>query len=284
MTISWNGRKSCLRQVSSGNFGGMIVELILSFFLYGFFGWCAEVAFAAVRYRRFVNRGFLNGPICPIYGCGVISVVLLLYDYQNELWKLFLLSVFTATLLEWATGVILEKLFHHRWWDYSDIPFNVNGYICPPFSIAWGMACVIVVRYIFPFTLKLIGLMPKLFAMLILITLLTAFAADLYVTVHEIFRLNMKLEKMQEIAEELENVSLHLGENLSRGVLHAVKKKENLRQRAEEKYQEHFRSLSYSNKRLLQAFPAMQSLRHKRQLQMLKEYLEKKHSKKKGEK
>lgn len=258
--------------------------MILSFFLYGFFGWCAEVAFAAVRYHKFVNRGFLNGPICPIYGFGIISVVGMLYDYQSDLVKLYCLSVVVATVLEWITGIVLEKLFHHRWWDYSDMPFNIQGYICLPFSLIWGIACVIVVRCVFPFTLKLIDLMPKLLNMSILIAALAAFAADLYVTVHEIFRLNMKLEKMQEIAEELENVSLHLGENLSKGVLHAVKKKENLRQKAEEKYQEHFRSLSYSNKRLLQAFPAMQSLRHKRQLQMLKEYLEKKHSKKKGEK
>lgn len=259
---------------------GSMADVILSFFLYGFLGWCSEVAFAAVRYRKFVNRGFLNGPICPIYGFGVISVVLMLYDYQSNLIGLYCLSVVVATLLEWITGVVLERLFHHRWWDYSDMPFNIQGYICLPFSLLWGIACVLVVRFLFPLTQKIIWLLPEVIQIILIGIFLLVFLADLYVTVHEIFRLNMKLEKMQEITDELEAVSVHLGENLSKGVIHAVDRRKMLRHKVEERYQEHVKNLSYTNKRLLQAFPAIRSLRYKKQLQILKEYLDKKRAEK----
>lgn len=257
-----------------------MLEMILSFFIYGFLGWCSEVAFAAVRYRKFVNRGFLNGPICPIYGFGVVSVVGMLYDYQSNLVKLYCLSVIVATVLEWITGVVLEKLFHHRWWDYSDMPLNIQGYICLPFSLVWGLACVLVVRLLFPFTQNMIRLIPDMVNLLVLLIFLLVLIADIYVTVHEIFRLNMRLEKMQEITDELETVSVHLGENLSKGVIHAVDKRRSLKQKVEERYQEHIKNLSYTHKRLLRAFPAIQSLRYKKQLQIVKEYLDKKRTKK----
>ena len=116
----------------------MAYHTIWNFFFYGFVGWCAEVAFAAVRQGKFVNRGFLNGPICPIYGIGVSLIIALLNGYKENLVLLYLASAVLVTLLEWVTGFLLEKLFHHRWWDYSEMPFNIGGYVCPLFSMIWG--------------------------------------------------------------------------------------------------------------------------------------------------
>ena len=95
-------------------------DMLLSFFIYGFLGWCAEVAFAATQEKRFVNRGFLNGPICPIYGIGVTVVIIALEPYAGNLAVLYVVSALLVTALEWATGLLLEKIFHHKWWDYSD--------------------------------------------------------------------------------------------------------------------------------------------------------------------
>ena len=105
-------------------------EFAWIFLIYGFVGWCTEVIFAAVNSGKFVNRGFLNGPICPIYGFGILAVVRLLKPFGNNILLLFVGSVLITSGLEYITGFLLEKLFHQKWWDYSDVPFNIQGYIC----------------------------------------------------------------------------------------------------------------------------------------------------------
>lgn len=101
----------------------------LSFFVYGFLGWCTEVAYAAVKQGKFVNRGFLNGPICPVYGIGVGVVVQFLTPVENNLVLLYISSTILVTAIEGITGFLLEKIFHNKWWDYSDQPLNIGGYV-----------------------------------------------------------------------------------------------------------------------------------------------------------
>lgn len=252
-----------------------IYEIVTCFFIYAILGWCTEVIYAAFKERKFVNRGFLNGPICPIYGFGVLAVTLILRDYQDDLLLLFFMSLSVATLLEWATGFLLEKLFHHKWWDYSDMAFNIQGYICPLFSLIWGIACVFVVKLMHPFVQKLIHFIPEMVEKGILLLVLAGFAADLYVTIHEILKLNVRLRKMQEIADELTNLSEHLGENLSRNVITGMEKQENMKEKVEERYREYMADVSYTGRRLLEAFPKMESLHYRQQLQDIKQHLAK---------
>lgn len=252
-----------------------IYEIITCFFIYAILGWCAEVAFAAVKERKFINRGFLNGPICPIYGFGVLAVTVILNGYQDNLVLLFVMSLVVATALEWMTGFLLEKLFHHKWWDYSDMRWNIQGYICPLFSLLWGIACVFVVKLVHPFVMKLVHLMPKMVGELILLLVFLGFVADLYVTIHEILKLNVRLSRMQEIADELTNISEHLGENLSRNVINGVERQENIKEKVEERYRDYMEDISYTGKRLLEAFPKMESTRYRQQLRDVKQYLAK---------
>lgn len=112
---------------------------ILYFFVYGFLGWCTEVIFAAFKQHRFVNRGFLNGPICPIYGVGVTLVIACLEAFQSNLLLLYISSVILVTVLEGVTGWAMDKLFHNKWWDYSKLPFNIGGYVCLLFSLIWAL-------------------------------------------------------------------------------------------------------------------------------------------------
>ena len=133
---------------------------ILYFFVYGFLGWCTEVIFAAFKQHRFVNRGFLNGPICPIYGVGVTLVIACLEAFQSNLLLLYISSVILVTVLEGVTGWAMDKLFHNKWWDYSKLPFNIGGYVCLLFSLIWGVACVFIVYFVHPLIHHVLSLIP----------------------------------------------------------------------------------------------------------------------------
>lgn len=139
-------------------------QFLWIFFVYAFLGWCTEVSYAALRTGKFVNRGFLNGPVCPIYGCGVVVVLAGLEPLKGNFVLLFLGSVVLTSVLELATGFVLEKLFRQRWWDYSDKPFNLGGYICLEFSIMWGFACLFVVDILHPSIEFFIRLIPHTLA------------------------------------------------------------------------------------------------------------------------
>ena len=123
-------------------------------------GWCSEVVFAAVRERRFVNRGFLNGPLCPIYGSGVVAIDFFLRPFGSSLPVQLVAPC--CWVLSWSTrrGFLLEKLFHQKWWDYSDTPHNLHGYICLKFSVVWGLAGALIVRYVMPLAHRLFGQIP----------------------------------------------------------------------------------------------------------------------------
>lgn len=272
-----------------------LYEIILCFFIYGFLGWCTEVAFAAGKERRFVNRGFLNGPICPIYGVGVVAVVVLLEPYENNLFILYVASIIVVTALEWVTGFILEKLFHSKWWDYSNMPLNLNGYVCLLFSLIWGVACVAIVKWIHPFIFKGVKILPVWFGTILLVLLGIGMLADLYVTVTNILQMNRHLARMEEIAAELRKISDELGANISENVLEAIEKKEDiaedmqeyseeLKERAEE-LREKYRDIKFKNarsvRRILRAFPRMKSRKHSEAMDDLREYLKREYLKKK---
>ena len=104
-----------------------IYQLLWLFFIYAFLGWCTEVAYAALDTGKLVNRGFLNGPLCPIYGCGMAAVLTLLLPLQDNLLILFAGGMLLTTLIELVGGWALKTLFHTTWWDYSDKPFNLGG-------------------------------------------------------------------------------------------------------------------------------------------------------------
>ena len=137
-------------------------ELVWIFIIYAFIGWCTEVSYAALDRGIFVNRGFLNGPYCPIYGCGVVIVVAALTPLKDNLLILFAGSFLLTSILEYITGFILEKVFHNKWWDYSNKPFNLHGYVCLKFSIYWGLACTFIMDVIHPIIYKGITMIPHI--------------------------------------------------------------------------------------------------------------------------
>lgn len=202
----------------------MLYHILWIFFIYAFLGWCTEVSYAATKTGRFVNRGFLNGPWCPIYGFGVVIVLSFLEPLKNNLPLLFLGSVVLTSALEWLTGFLLEKLFAQRWWDYSNEPFNLGGYICLRFSLAWGFACVFVVKLLHPTVLLFIRLIPHLAGVVLLAVLGAVMAVDLAATVSTIAKLNRRLALIDELAGRIRSASNDFGEDLAERVLDAAEK------------------------------------------------------------
>lgn len=252
-------------------------QILWFFFLYGFLGWCTEVAFAAVAHGKFVNRGFLNGPICSIYGFGVLSVLLVLEPLKDNLLILFLGSVVFTSILEFITGWVLEKLFHDKWWDYSNRPLNIKGYICLEFSLAWGVACVFVVDVFHPLIVKLVNIIPTTFGWVLLGIFAVTWTVDHIITIIEVCKLPKRLRAIQAIEEALTAVSDGIGENIYKGAssakahgeeLHADMQEKNaahreelLRKREEllRKREELLGRRNYVHERINKAFPALRN-------------------------
>lgn len=195
-----------------------LYELLLIFFTYGFLGWCSEVAFATLKSGTFVNRGFLNGPICPIYGFGMVIVVVVLTPLTGNLPLLFLGSMILTTVLEYFTGWILEKLFHAKWWDYSERKFNLKGYICLEFSILWGLACVSIMRILHPIIMDFLHWIPHTVGLVILGICILAGIIDLAATVAAVRGLQKRLQTLTALAGEIHELSDDLGEGVSDAV------------------------------------------------------------------
>lgn len=263
-------------------------ELVWIFIIYAFIGWCTEVSFAAVDTGKFVNRGFLNGPYCPIYGCGVVIVVAVLTPIKESLFILFLGSMLLTTVLEFLTGFILEKVFHNKWWDYSDKPFNIMGYVCLKFSILWGLACTFIMKVLHPSIYKFITIIPRVLGIVLLSIIMTAFFIDLGVTVSTILKFNKRLKLMDEVAQKMHQLSDEIGENIYEGVTTVKEKSEEFQNSHEElltkilekkeyeeltkKYKELLSQKNFGFKRLMKAFPDMTSRDQNEILQKYKKY------------
>ncbi len=205
-------------------------QFLWIFFIYAFLGWCTEVSYAALNTGLFVNRGFLNGPVCPIYGFGIVIVLACLIPLKHNFFLLFLGSVVLTSALELTTGFVLEKLFHQRWWDYSDKPFHLGGYVCLQFSVLWGLACVFVVDILHPSIEFLIRIIPPTLGWALLVLFAAVMAVDLVATVRTIAKINRQLSQIDELAAKIKGASNEFGETLADKVLDAVEKGSDLKE------------------------------------------------------
>lgn len=265
---------------------------ILYFFVYGFLGWCTEVIFAAFKQHRFVNRGFLNGPICPIYGVGVTLVIACLEAFQSNLLLLYISSVILVTVLEGITGWAMDKLFHNKWWDYSKLPFNIGGYVCLLFSLIWGVACVFIVYFVHPLIHQVLSLIPHTAGIALIAILGIALLSDMIVTTSAIVKFNQYLERLKYITDELHAISNQIGSELYQNVMHVLDMQESSRQKLDDvklEVSEEIRmqivelktraqnlgeKIPKPARRLLKAFPKLESRNYKAQLELFRQKLE----------
>ncbi|WP_461225618.1 putative ABC transporter permease [Lacticaseibacillus suihuaensis] len=152
---------------------------ILYFFAYAFVGWVWESGFVSVQKRRWVNSGFLNGPWIPVYGFAMTAVLAAIAPFQNNIVALYLLSAIVITIIEYVTSWLMEALFHARWWDYSNVPLNLNGRVALPISAFWGLGMVVIVKYVHPLVSQVVGRVDTTYGMFASFLLIALFMFDL---------------------------------------------------------------------------------------------------------
>lgn len=214
--------------------GFSFYQLAMFFIIYSVMGWCLEVIYYTVETGKFVNRGFLNGPVCPIYGFGFTLVIILLTPIKSNLVILFVGSCLVTTALELVTGFALEKIFHAHWWDYSDEKFNFKGYICLKFSLLWGCACSFALLIIHTPVQSLVNRLPKTAGIVFICVCGTVYIADLAVTVLSICSITKELKVTRELSCEIHKLSDKIGAQLSDKTMNVLEKTEGSRAKLEE--------------------------------------------------
>ena len=176
---------------------GFSLYHILAFFLiYSCLGWCVEVVYAAATTGQLVNRGFLNGPVCPIYGFGMILVLFFLTPLEDDLLLLYLGGVILPSALELGGG-----------WDYTDKPFNIGGYVCLEFSLMWGLGAMVMVKVIHPTLAALVNIIPPLVGFVLMCLLYAVYAADVVATAIAASDLARELDALEKVADSMHAVS-----------------------------------------------------------------------------
>lgn len=176
-------------------------DYILVFFIYSFTGWILETIYASYLEGKFVNRGFLKSPFCPIYGFGslvIIQIFNLINGFHLEKATYFILgailSILVATIIEYVTGYILEKAFHIRWWDYSEEALNINGHICFKYSLFWGLGAFAIVIGMQPVLVTNLILLPESYKEFMSVVLIVTLLSDTAKSTDELIDLKKVLE------------------------------------------------------------------------------------------
>ena len=198
-------------------------QWLLFFFLYCFLGWVWESCYVSAKQRQWVNRGFLHGPMLPIYGFGAVIILWATLPVRQSLPLIFLLGMLTATALEYVTGAAMEALFKVRYWDYSQQPFNLNGHICLTCSLAWGAFSILLVRFLHPPVEELVLRLPAFLVDPLAFLLTVVFTVDAVrsfqaaMDLREVLtRLTEENEDLRRLAKRVEVISAFAEEDLRR--------------------------------------------------------------------
>lgn len=282
-------------------------KIFLWLITYSFLGWVYESILCSITSGTLVNRGFLNGPLCPIYGFGALTIILAFWQEPDiSVWNLFFSSMVLTCTLEYVTSWAMEKLFHARWWDYSEYRFHLNGRICLLGALAFGSFSVLLIKIVHP---RVSGFWNGFPPEMILAAAGACFAigaADCFATVRHILTLNGRLAEIQEAidahraqnhqrAEELrKRLQTKLEESLGAVSLEELRERrpvaalselrEELRERLEERFEDspfHSQRIqallerhSFQDRRLLRAFPKLSSVTYKEALEKLREQMD----------
>ena len=202
-------------------------QWLIFFFIYSFIGWVWESCYVSVRKRHWVNRGFLHGPMLPIYGSGAVVILVSTIGVREHPWLIFIFGLVAATALEYVTGAVMERMFHVRYWDYSNQKLNVHGYICASSSLCWGVFSVLLVRFVHvPIERVVLGV-PLLASDIAAMVLTVAASVDLTQSFNEAMDFKRVLAQLEESKEQIRR--------LQERVLAASEEKlEEYRQRSDE--------------------------------------------------
>ncbi len=182
---------------------GAVCQWFFYFMVYSVVGWMVETVYCSVIQRKFVERGFLNGPLCPIYGFGAVIVLWVLRPFWGSIGHVFFLGMLLTTVLEYLTSYGMEKLFHMRWWDYSQFKLQINGRVCLLNSVLFGVLCVFLTQVLHPLVQRLAGKFPSAAMTGLCILLFGMLAADTALSVRAVLDLRQRLEQLEALEQEL---------------------------------------------------------------------------------
>lgn len=245
------------------------LDLFLWFILYSFIGWAWESALFTIQERKFVNRGFLNGPICPIYGFGALLLLLVLDRRTDNIILLFFSAVVLTTALEYLTAVMLEKMFNAKWWDYSMFPLNFQGRISVLSSAVFGIMAVLQIKYIHPFISGLTNQISLYSKRVFLFIFIMYIFVDAAFTVRHVLILNGRLSEIQTALNAFFGKYYKRAGEFKNAIL--------LNFEESEFYSDRIRILfslgRLQNTRIFKAFPKLRSIKYDDALRKLKDKL-----------
>lgn len=195
-------------------FGIDIRVYFLLFLAYSFIGWLMEVICKLIQYKRFINRGFLIGPYCPIYGYGALLITFLLKKYTDDPITLFIMAILVCGTLEYLTSYFMEKIFHARWWDYSQKKFNINGRVCLDTIIPFGLLGMFIIYVSNPFLIDKIEKLPEIWLNILFWTLLIIYLVDNIVSGKVISYVGKATEKVGKDLDNTEEITAKVKELL----------------------------------------------------------------------
>jgi len=233
------------------------------FVIYSFLGWICETTYCFIIDKQYVNRGFLNGPFCPIYGVGALIVIIMLTPVSYNIILIFLSAMIFTSILEYITGFLLEVIFNLKWWDYSNYRFNIKGRVCLLNSTLFGILSVVTFKVINPVITELLNNIQSNIIIWICNILIIVFLYDTIITVYKVLQLGGKLEEMHVLFEELREKS-----EIYKDIVQQKMKWESVIVKNKS-----------VNKRIINAFPNIKSLKYESSLERLKEEIRKRKKK-----
>ena len=287
-----------------------VCNIFLQFLAYSFLGWTCETIYCSIGQGKFVNRGFLNGPLCPVYGFGAMAVLVFLRPIQNNIPLLFLCGMLVTSVIEYITGYLLEKLFATKWWDYSTYRFNIHGRVCLRNSLMFGVLSVVAARVVDPVVRGAIYSLPFWASVSMSAVLLVILLVDINSVLRQFhqlveqakldtaeylrqshqefqqrfdqYQLNAELGRM-ELMDYIEQVKAERAERRAEKREELLEKLESGQKEIARRMESRISELSVKNrffrKRLLDAFPNMRSIRYETGLDRLKEEVKQKKNK-----
>ena len=191
-------------------------QLIWLFFCYSFLGWVLETVSSAIRQKRFVNRGLINGPFCVLYGTAAVIMTVVLGELHG-FW-LFVGCLILSTLLEWTAGHLIEKMYHETWWDYSGVRWNLDGYICLSMSLLWGVLGFAALNWGNTLLLALFQMLPALAGKVLNIILLLILGVDVLATLMILSGRSRRIQQWEAADAWLTGISSGLQKKIYTGV------------------------------------------------------------------
>lgn len=258
-------------------------QITVLFLIYSVVGWISEVIYCSILDKCFVNRGFLYGPWCPIYGFGALLIIWLLKPFMNTWITLFFVAMILTSILEYISGLILEKLFNTKWWDYSSRKFNIHGRVCLRNSTLFGLMAVGLMHFLHPVLIDFLNILSEEATLIISYTFIAIFSADFILSLKHIIDFTVYISRLHQYMDEIKDRLNEEGfdfKDISSLSLYCREKFKSDKERFSESFITRFDEfIAKKNRfrRLLLAFPYMSSVKYLKAVdQMKKEVIQKK--------